>query len=288
MPHRGATDSTHKVTLSSAIQVARWTVPSAAAGETAPLEIRTHFVGDGSDVKIEVRTKSGKTLGRTQAKVGRNVCALGFSVPEKTAEDIFFEAQLPDHGLKARSNLLKVLPPRSVSNARWDRKEARRGDIVKLQVDTRGIPDGTEIPLSIYEHDADGAHDLICELKAPVKASKIELEWEYQYHEDTDEIPTHEESEKGYNPPEYFFVARCRGTEAKSGLLEFKDWFEVKLVDGAGRPLSGMEFTLEMPDGSKKEGTLDKDGVLRLQDAPPGKAKISFPKGLKGIGKATR
>ena len=40
----------------------------------------------------------------------------------------------------------------------------------------------------IYEHDQDGAHDRICEIPAVVQDGKIEVKWEYEYHEDTDEI----------------------------------------------------------------------------------------------------
>lgn len=236
------------------------------------MEVRTHLVGDGSDVDFEVRTKSGKTLGQATAQVGQNFCTLGFTIPEKTAEDIFFEAELPDHGLKARSNLLRVLPRRVIRNARWDRKEARRGDVVKLLADTENIPDSTEVKVSIFEHDADEAHDLVAELAAPVKSNKVELEWEYEFHEDTDDISTDEESEKGYSPPEYFFKVSLGPLWTKSELLQFKDWLEISFPGGAGA-----EFVLHLADGKEKRGKFDDEGMARVEDLPPGPVRLEIP-----------
>ena len=89
----------------------------------------------------------------------------------------------------------------------------------------------------IYEFDRDGAHDKIVELPATVKNKKIELQWAYEYHEDTDEIPSDAEMQRygrNYNPPEYFFTVKVDkqefGKKQESGLLEFKDWIEIELT----------------------------------------------------------
>src|SRR5687768_6694366 len=57
-----------------------------------------------------------------------------------------------------------------------------------------------------------------------------------------------------------------------------KTWIEIVLLDGLGRPVSGEKYVVELPDGSKKEGTLDHKGKAKVSDLDePGECKISFP-----------
>ena len=107
--------------------------------------------------------------------------------------------------LTKKSNCMYVYPAVEIKNLKWDKNEARRGDILKLTADVTNVYEGAEAEIQIWEHDSDGAHDLITKFPVIVKNKKIEADWEYEYHEDTDDIPTEEETEKGYNPPEYFF-----------------------------------------------------------------------------------
>jgi hypothetical protein len=275
--HRGGADLVHKVTLPSAIARALWRQASAAAGEPAGVDVYTVFVGDGSEVVCEVRTRDGKTAGKVSGKIGLNRFTGSFTIPESVKEDLYFEARLPKHGLSARSDLMRVVPPRSVKNARWDRKEAKRGDMLKLTAETRGIQDGTEVQIVIYEHDAGGAHDPAAELRVRVDKGKVEAEWEYGYHDKTETIPRKEEAEKGYKNPEYFFRVIAGGSSADSDLLLFKDDVEITLKDGAGKAVADQEYVLKLPDGSERRGKAGKDGKITLTDVPPGPFHIEFP-----------
>lgn len=279
--HRGGTDALHKVTLPSAIQLASWSAVESEVGSEAPLEVWTLFVGDGQEVKAEVRNKDGKTLGKVSGKVASGRWAGSFPFPDKSEGEAYFEAEIPKCGLKARSNLLKVWPRRELTNAKWDKTEARRGDVVKLTADAQKFADWTEVKLSIYEHDADGGHDFITELTADVQKEKIEVEWEYDYHDDTREIPTQKDLNPvagSYRHLEYFFVAWAAGKEAKSGLLKFQDWLEIQPKDVQGRPVPNRDFVVTLADGSERRGTLDANGRARIEDVPPGPIRISFPK----------
>jgi hypothetical protein len=165
----------------------------------------------------------------------------------------------------------------TVSNARWDKEEARRGDVLLLSADVKGARDGTEATIEILEHDADGNHDSIETFPVTVKNEKVEMEWEFEYHEDTDEVPTAEEGEKGYNPPEYFFKVTVKGKTAESSLLGFKDFIEIELVDENGDPIQGRKYILHLPDGKTAEGKLDERGFARVEGVPPGAYKVEFP-----------
>ena len=271
------TDKVHKVTLPTKIIQALWGRKVASVGEKANLEVWTQFVGNGSEIQIKVQDKSCKTIEKITDKIYADIFRGSITIPDKTKEEMTFTAKLPKHGLEMKSEVLKVLPPRIITNAKWSQQEARCGDIVKLTAETKGIPDDTEVIISIYEHDQDEAHDFITKLPVRVKGNKIETEWEFEYHEDVDDIPTDEEMKKvdrNYNHPEYFFVARCGGAEAKSELLKFKDWIEFKLLNYTGEE----EYILHLPDGSKLNGKFNDNGILREENIIPGKYLIEVVK----------
>jgi hypothetical protein len=282
--YKKPTDEVHEVNLASKITHAVWRTKSASAGDKVSFEVWTHFVGSGSEIQIKVQDKRGKTIEKLKGKVYGDYFAESIIVSKKAKDELSFTAKLPKHGLEKKSDILKVIPPIKVTNLKWGQKEARRGDIVKLSADIEGVPDETEVMIVIYEYDQDEAHDFITKFPCVVKNKKIEAEWEYEYHEDTDEIPTEEEKQRygrHYNPPEYFFEVDAYGLrfgeKQESGLLEFKDWIEIELVDGDGQPGSNQKYVLHLPDGSTSEGTLDEQGHARIENLPPGAFFIDYP-----------
>ena len=275
--HQGQTDQVKKVQLPSAIQKVLWTKRMAAPGGKVGLEVYTHYVGSGSDLQIEFTDQSGKVLGNYRDKMGGTRFAANITVPANAKDALYATAKLPKHGLSLKSGPLLLLPPIQITNAKWDKAEARRGDILKLTADVKGVQDGAEALIEIYEHDADGAHDFVTKFPVMVKNKKVEAEWEFEYHEDTDDIPTAEETEKGYNPPEYFFRARVGEVSAESGLVEFKDWIEIILLnEETEEPYANEKYIFYLPDGEKREGNLDENGHAIEKNVPPGPYKIEF------------
>ena len=279
------TDEVHVITLESKITNALWRNKAASVEEKAVFEVWTHFVGNGSDIQIKVEDKRGKKIEKLKGKVYGDYFAGSITVPQKAKDELSFTAKLPKHGLEMKSDTLKVIPPIKVTNMKWGQKEARREDVVKLSADIEGVPDETEVMIHIYEYDQDGAHDFITKFPCRVKNKKIEAEWEYEYHEDTDDIPTDEEMKKygkSYNPPEYFWMVdvygKRFGEKQESDLLEFKDWIEIELLDDEGDPVPNEEYILYLSDGTEKNGNLDPEGYAREEDIPPGKIFIEFPK----------
>ena len=284
LEYKKQTDKEHKETLESEIVRAVWFGKVACVGSKLGFEVWTHFVGSGSDIEIEIKDKGGKTIEKINGKVFGDKFGGSIIVPENAKEELTFTAKLPKHGLQKKSNILKVIPPIKVSNLKWGQKEARRGDIVKLSADIDGLPDEAEVMILIYEYDRDGAHDFITKFPCRVKNKKIQAEWEYEYHEDTDEIPTDEEMKKygnNYNPPEYYFVIDFHGQrfgdKQESKLLEFKDWIELKLQISNGDPVSNARFIVKLADGTERQGNLDQNGTYRLEDIPPGWYWVVFP-----------
>ena len=280
--HKGNTGKVNKVNLESSIDRVIWTSGTGCAGAKVGVEVNTHFVGNNSDIKIEISDKSGKVFETVKSKIAGNFFYTQITVPEKAKDELYAEVKLSKLNLTKKSNCMYVYPAVEIKNLKWDKKEARRGDILKLAADVNNVYEGAEAEIQIWEHDSDGAHDLITKFPVVVKNKKIEADWEYEYHEDTDDIPTAKETEKGYNPPEYFFRVVIAGVSADSGLLEFKDWIEIKLLDSDGNPVKYIDFKIKLPDGKDKQGKLDSNGYAKIEDIPPGKFEIDFDN-VKGI-----
>src|SRR5574341_478036 len=138
--HQGQTDQVKKVQLPSAIQQVLWTKRMAAPGGKVGLEVYTHYVGNGSDLQIEFSDQPGKILGNYRDKMGGNRFAANITVPANAKEALYATVKLPKHGLSMKSGPLIILPPVQIINAKWDKPEARRGDILKLTADVKGVP----------------------------------------------------------------------------------------------------------------------------------------------------
>ena len=281
-----STDSKHKIVLESSLVSASWNTGGAYTGFPASFTILTSFVGYGAPIQVIGRSEKGNKLGDIKGEIKNNKFRGEFEIPEDIEIDdrIYFEVELPKNGLSGESNWIPVFPIPRVKNMKWSAKEAKRGDILTLSANVENVRDNTEVKLVIYEFDQDGAHDRITELPAIVKSGKIEVNWEYEYHEDTDEIPTEEELKKygkHYNPPEYFFTVKIGekefGKNQESGLLEFKDWIEIQLTDLNEAPIPDEEYILHLPDGSERKGKLDSNGYAKEEDVSPGRCTVEFP-----------
>jgi hypothetical protein len=55
------------------------------------------------------------------------------------------------------------------------------------------------------------------------------------------------------------------------------DWIEVRLVGEDGSPIAGERWRVTLPDGSRREGVTDRDGLARLEGIPSGSCKVTFP-----------
>ncbi len=275
--HQGPTDKVERVELPSAIQRVLWSERQGAPGGDVGLEVLTQFVGNNSEMKIELQCHSGKTLETIKKKIASNRFWSKIKIPDDAKDALYAMVKLPKHNLEKKSNLLIVLPPTKITNLKWDKEEARRGDVLKLTADIEGPPDGTKADVEIWEHDEDEVHDLITKLETEVKSGKIELDWEYEYHEDTDEIPTEDELEQGYNPPEYFFRVIVGGISEDSGLLLFKDWIEIDLLSESGARIPDAKYVVKMADNSEIEGKLDNFGRARVEGVVPGPYWVRFP-----------
>jgi len=272
-------DSEHKEKLTSTLIYANWLSGTAVAGRSVGFEIGTSFVGNGAKIKITGKSTGGERLGKINDVINSNRYVGEFDIPEdiEAGDECYFEVKISKVSLSGESNRIPARPPIEITDISWSAEEARRGDILTLRAEFEDIPTGTDVLFTIYEYDRDEAHDKITELPGTVDSGVAEIQWEYEYHEDTDEIPSQEEMERygrEYNPPEYFFTVtiygQSFGDENSPGLLTFKDYLELEYIDDEGNPVPDVNYRLRLPDGTEQTSTLDSNGQAIISSTPPG------------------
>ncbi len=279
-------DAVQKIQVESHLIYAIWSHARAHAGQEAAVEVRTSFVGEGARIKITCYTEKGKKLDKVDGTVLNNRYKGNVMIPDNVKPDdmIYFEAELPKHGLKGESNLIPVRPAIQVTSIKWDRKEVKREDIVTMTCQFQsGVEDGDEATVIIYEHNPNSCDFKVVSIPTTIKSNKIEMQWEFDYQDPTDQIPTDGEMkpyQKNYANPQFFFMVLVDGIRIgerrESGLMKFKDWVEVALKDEEGNACPKAQGSFTLPDGAKKDFTLDEKGTIRLDDVAPGEIAVVF------------
>lgn len=161
----------------------------------------------------------------------------------------------------------------TVCNARWSRQSARMGDTVTLSADTTGFENGTEATFRIFERDMHGGDAPVDELTGRVRGGQIKVDWMYDFDPEQD---ASDPDRQNYSYPDYYFFAHVGEQKARSGLLQYQDWIEIKLVDHAQRPVPHKKYNLHLPSGEIRKGTLDGNGYKKEENIPPGNCRVKF------------
>jgi hypothetical protein len=72
-------------------------------------------------------------------------------------------------------------------------------------------------------------------------------------------------------------VQLCQTQGQAGDKLRPRSWVEVQLVGEDDAPIGGVKYAVALPGGTIKDGTLDDNGMVRLENVPPGVCKVSFP-----------
>ncbi len=273
-------DEAHVVKLESQLIYAIWQKGVARGGANIPLEVRTAFVGEGATISITVKGSSSKKIASFDDLIfgNRYTCAIPLPPDLEVGEDVWFEVKLSKQKLKGKSNLIPAFPMPELHSMSWNQQEARRGDILNLTAEFDRVVDDEKVTVHIYEYDSDGIHDPIAQIPTKLENKKLNLMWQYEYHEDTDEVPTQAELDKygtTYNPPEYFFVIDIDGSrfgeEQESGILTYIQSFRSVIRDCFQMPVANQKVKLHLPDGSIKELVSDDNGEVIVEKLISGK-----------------
>ncbi|MCO5170823.1 MAG: hypothetical protein M9894_31225 [Planctomycetes bacterium] len=155
--------------------------------------------------------------------------------------------------------------------ARWERTSARAGEAVRALAE--GLPADGPVVVRVWEHDVEGAHDLVDELPAEARGGRVEAAWIARWVDDDDDWGArYELLGEAWSGPEYFFEVTGVGAHVRSGheperLLRLAAAIDEAYVGPDGAPLAGAAFSITLADGSTREGALDGQGRLLLDDA---------------------
>ncbi len=69
------------------------------------------------------------------------------------------------------------------------------------------------------------------------------------------------------------------GQDGAEQTQEELTWIEIEMVDESDAPVPGVAYSIELPDGSVAEGTLDDKGQARVEQfiKGSGQCKVTFP-----------
>ena len=228
----GETDKVLKVKLKSVLLGARWDSDHVSQSGTIPLEVQTQFVSDGSTIKITVKDAEGKAVETLNGKVGANFYRARYAVtkPNKTG-GMFFEAELPDHGLKGVSGKVAVLPPTRVTEPKWldaDKKEPKTlhpGGRYALLAKVDAIPGRDQVVFNIrFLAKADADPTPYRSLDGKVKDGKVEVQWEIPSDFRRPPNPSVQESgaqESGDEEPAFLFEVAYVGATVASASMPY-------------------------------------------------------------------
>jgi hypothetical protein len=184
--HQGQTDQVLKIKLASQLLSVRWLQTDAAANGVVGLEVATGYVGQGAPIKITIKDSDGGSAGTLEGEVLQNFFRARHKLDGKAAgKTLFFEAELPKHGLKGRSGGLRVGPVVKIEKPQWlDGKTGKppekvsKGASVVLKADLKEGPASGEAVLVVYSKiDADHPPSRLREMQVPYADKKLEFPW---------------------------------------------------------------------------------------------------------------
>jgi hypothetical protein len=284
--YQAPVDKENKFKVTSMIVIAEWGCATAIADTEAPVYVKTALVGDGATIEIKGKSSKGKAPGTIKGQISNNCFRGKLPIPAKveTGAKIWFEAKLPKHGISYESNEIPAQAGIEIRKIQWDKKVIHRKETVKMTVVFgAGVDDGTIATCTVYEYSPEGNHEKVMTNPVLVESGKVELDWEFDYDGDTSSIPTEEEMKsigKHYAGPKYFFTVEVNGhvfgRKQESGFLEFKDVITLKLIAFPDYPVGNVNYSLHLPDGKTRNGTLDENGIADEKDIPPGVSWVEF------------
>jgi uncharacterized Zn-binding protein involved in type VI secretion len=167
---------------------------------------------------------------------------------------------------------------KGITKAAWSKPEARDGETVKMLVETVGIEDGAAVTFEVWERAMNRA-DRMNEATndTTVMSGGVQSEWQYSWADKETKVSSDEEESIGCSPM-YYFIVRIDGCSARSNLLECTDFVELYVRDDNEEPLSREPFRVILCTGEVRSGKLDDNGYARMENVPPGKWGVDFPR----------
>lgn len=235
-------------------------------------------LADGSGAEEEAETENHYLDVKFVDKGGKPITGVAYKIkaPDDQTDHGNLYGKVKKTGVEPGDYDIEL---KGIIKAEWSKKQARDGETVKMLVETAGIEDGAKATFVIWERDANKADQRIATVKdVEVKGNKVEADWQYVYvDEDEEEQPSQQAGSDKYYSPAYFFTVSVAGMQARSSILEYKDYVELSLKSSNGQPIADARYRVFLSDGQVREGCLDSNGYRKIEKVPPGKWGVEFP-----------
>jgi len=283
--YKGQTDQPLVIKLPSAIVTAHFLESEVAANGECGIEVQTRFVAEGSPIKIKIFDGAGTTLETLEGKVFSDTHRRLYRLPNRDLKGaLFFEAELPKHGLKLSSQKIKALPyilinPVQILNKDGSTPAEIQGhEELKLEAKIQGAPVGKRGQVSVYLATRTGANHLLYKGESEITQGKISVQWKFKAPEDQSPYASQGQLQpyaEDYATPKIFLRAQCLGVSADSSAIPFVSWIEFDFKQQKGKA------TFVLPDGSEKKLDVPNNGLIRLEKP---KAGVISLKNFEAIG----
>ncbi len=71
-------------------------------------------------------------------------------------------------------------------------------------------------------------------------------------------------------------VEEAPSLERPSPIESLQDWIELRIDDEAGQPVANVRYELTLPDGSKRRGQSDRNGIIRHEHIASGQCTVTL------------
>jgi hypothetical protein len=276
----GQTNQLLRIPLPSAILSARWLSEAAALGGTVWAEVRTRFVADDSEIEIKVADALGNSLGTYTGKMIAQSAQIRISLDQDNETGrMFFEARLPDQGLRQASGPLTVCPPIQLKPRFLDKDGSPlsvcgKGVKIRLVAEAIGAAEGMSGELILWLKSRLGRRQLLTKT-LKVKDGKLTLLWNCSLPQEGNN-PVQTELDPGaekYEDLVLVLEARCLGYKAEADSLPYETLIDFTFGP-AGDDVESREVDFTLPDGGVLTKSVPRDGVVSIAKPKTGEVRV--------------
>jgi len=183
---KGRTDELTKIQLKSYLLSSSWGLSEVAIGAQIPLEVRTAYVADGSDIIILVKDLTGEVIETLKGKIFANYFRMLYRIKENNSGGLFYTSELKAHGLKGTSPSITLHPPLRFASLQWISDENGQpvtqftaGTTCVLQAELKEGAERAKGLLHLYAQQKGSAEaELIKIFRTEVANSRLTVIWD--------------------------------------------------------------------------------------------------------------
>ncbi|MCB9496907.1 MAG: hypothetical protein H6686_08505 [Fibrobacteria bacterium] len=278
----GKTGQTLEISLDSRIASVFWDSALAHPGKPVTFTVQTQFVRDQSDIRFTFRDGGGSTVGKSQGRIVQGMHRQTFLVPADIEGPLSFEVELPDHGLSARSAVLRVeTPPRiteaKILSATEDTVPELLDDGMeyRIQAKVANIPPRRHVVWTLCEQDEKGRVHRVQKGRCTVQNGVAEAKFRLDFGPRSAGIPSAEEAQRlqmTYRNPMVYATVGCLGVEADAPSIAIRQKMVLRFWsrENFAGPFEGKSIPITAPDGAAATETIPQDGVVVVEVSIPG------------------